>query len=57
MSTEARDNMLATLRRSLGVTGREAPRRDAVRARIDAARPGVIPARASTTNTTKDEMF
>ena len=45
MSTEARDNMLATLRRSLGVTGREAPRRDAVRARIDAARPGVIPAR------------
>ena len=45
MSTEARDGVLGTIRRSLGVTGREAPRRDAVAARIETARPGLIPAR------------
>ena len=57
MSTEARDNMLATLRRSLGVTGREAPRRDAVRARIDAARPGVIPARGQLDAAARAALF
>ncbi len=57
MSTEARDNMLATLRRSLGVTGREAPRRDAVRARIDAARPGVIPARGQIDAAARADLF
>lgn len=43
--SEARDTVLGTIRRSLGVTGREAPRRDAVDGRIAAARPGVVPAR------------
>lgn len=43
--SDARDAVLGTIRRSLGVTGREAPRRDAVAARIAAARPGVVPAR------------
>ena len=43
--SEARDTVLGTIRRSLGVTGREASRRDAVAARIAAARPGVVPAR------------
>ncbi|WP_237477652.1 LutC/YkgG family protein [Lichenibacterium dinghuense] len=42
---DARGAVLGTIRRSLGVTGREAPRRDAVAARIAAARPGVVPAR------------
>jgi L-lactate dehydrogenase complex protein LldG len=37
--------VLGTIRRSLGVTGREATRRDTVAARIAAARPGVVPAR------------
>ena len=57
MSTEARDNMLATLRRSLGVTGQEAPRRDAVRARIDAARAGVIPARGQIDAAARAALF
>ncbi len=57
MNTEARDNMLATLRRSLGVTGQEAPRRDAVRARIDAARPGVIPARGQIDAAARAALF
>ncbi|MGI3902805.1 MAG: LutC/YkgG family protein [Janthinobacterium lividum] len=43
--SESRDTVLGTIRRSLGVTGREAPRRDAVDGRIAAARPGVVPAR------------
>lgn len=36
---------MASIRRSLGVTGREAPRRTAVTNRIEAAPRGVIPAR------------
>lgn len=43
--SEAREVVLASIRRSLGVTGREEPRRAAVRARIAAAAPGVVPAR------------
>ena len=42
---DARATVLGTIRRSLGVTGREAPRRDGVAGRIAAARPGVVPAR------------
>jgi L-lactate dehydrogenase complex protein LldG len=41
----ARDLILATLRRSLGVTGNEAPRRAAVAARLAGHPAGVIPAR------------
>ena len=43
--TSARDDIFAKLRRSLHVSGEEAPRRAAVAARIAASSPGVIPAR------------
>ena len=43
--TSARDDIFANLRRSLHVTGDEAPRRAAVAARIAASAPGVIPMR------------
>lgn len=43
--TSARDDIFANLRRSLHVTGDEAPRRATVTARIAAAAPGVIPMR------------
>ncbi len=42
---EAREGVLASIRRSLGVTGQEAPRRAAVDARLAAAPRGVVPAR------------
>ena len=41
----ARDEILANIRASLGVTGAEAPRRLAVRERLAQAPSGVIPAR------------
>ena len=44
-SLSARDGMLAAIRRSLGVTGGEGPRRAAVEARLAVAPRGVIPAR------------
>lgn len=43
--TSARDDIFANLRRSLHVTGDEAPRRAAVAARIAASAPGIIPKR------------
>ena len=43
--TSARDDILATVRRSLGVTGREPTRRDIVDERLRRAPKGVIPAR------------
>jgi L-lactate dehydrogenase complex protein LldG len=43
--TSARDDILATVRRSLGVTGREPTRRDIVDERLRRAPRGVIPAR------------
>jgi L-lactate dehydrogenase complex protein LldG len=43
--TGARDDILATVRRSLGVTGREPTRRDIVDERLRRAPKGVIPAR------------
>jgi L-lactate dehydrogenase complex protein LldG len=43
--TSARDDVLATVRRSLGVTGREPTRRDIVDERLRRAPRGVIPAR------------
>lgn len=42
----ARDDILGSIRRSLGVTGREAPRRMAVDERLERAPKGVIPQRA-----------
>lgn len=55
--TQARDSVLATIRRSLGVTGREAPRRDSVDARLAAARPGVIPARGQLDEGARTDLF
>lgn len=43
--SEARDEIFANIRRSLGVTGREAPRRTVVEERLDRAPKGLIPAR------------
>jgi L-lactate dehydrogenase complex protein LldG len=43
--TTARDDILATIRRSLGVTGKEATRRDIVAERLRRTPKGVIPAR------------
>ncbi len=54
---EARGTVLGTIRRSLGVTGREAPRRDAVAARIAAARPGVVPARGRLPDADRVALF
>ena len=44
----ARDQILGTIRRSLGVTGKEAPRRAIIAERFARHPSGVIPARAST---------
>ncbi len=41
----ARDDILSTIRRSLGVTGAEAPRLAAVRERLASAPRGLVPAR------------
>lgn len=43
--TTARDDVFGTIRRSLGVTGRERPRRQVVDERLRAAPKGLIPAR------------
>ena len=55
--SESRDTVLGTIRRSLGVTGREAPRRDSVDGRIAAARPGVIPARGQLPEAERLKLF
>lgn len=41
----ARDSVMASIRRSLGVTGQEAPRRSAVDARLASSPRGIVPAR------------
>ena len=41
----ARDEIFASVRRSLGVTGKELPRQEAVRERIAKAPRGIVPAR------------
>ncbi|GBD49537.1 LutC/YkgG family protein [Methylopila sp. Yamaguchi] len=46
-SLSAREQVLATIRRSLGVTGQEAPRRFAVAERLKVHPSGVLPARAT----------
>lgn len=43
--TSARDTVLGTVRRSLGVTGAEAPRHGAVKARLAGHPAGVVPGR------------
>ncbi|SDR52154.1 L-lactate dehydrogenase complex protein LldG [Rhizobiales bacterium GAS191] len=55
--SSARDDILATMRRSLGVSGTEAPRRAAVEDRLARAPKGVIPKRAEVTGAECLELF
>ncbi|MBV9753192.1 MAG: lactate utilization protein [Hyphomicrobiales bacterium] len=53
----ARDEILATLRRSLGVNGVEAPRRAAVEDRLARSPSGVIPKRSQVTGAERLALF
>jgi L-lactate dehydrogenase complex protein LldG len=52
-----RDIILATVRRSLGVTGAEAPRRTAFEDRLALARAGVVPVRGQGDNAARVATF
>jgi L-lactate dehydrogenase complex protein LldG len=53
----ARDSILASIRRSLGVTGEEAPRRKVVADRLRDHPPGVIPARGQLPPAARIKLF
>src|SRR5262245_66405523 len=53
----ARDTILASIRRSLGVSGREGPRRAAVAARLKEHPVGVVPARGKLPPKERIELF
>jgi L-lactate dehydrogenase complex protein LldG len=53
----ARDEIFATIRRSLGVTGREAPRRQIVQDRIERAPKGTIPVRGQVSGEERMAVF
>lgn len=53
----ARDHVLMSIRRSLGVTGREAPRRKAVADRIAGHPLGVVPVRGRATRKERVALF
>src|SRR5258708_16120407 len=53
----ARDIILASIRRSLGVSGREAPRRKAVADRLREHPEGVVPARGKLAPKARAELF
>jgi L-lactate dehydrogenase complex protein LldG len=53
----ARDLVLATVRRALGVTGAEAPRGAAVAARLAGHPPGVVPARGQLPPAARSDLF
>ena len=55
--TTARDTVLATVRRSLGVSGAEAPRREAVAARLARHPAGVVPARGQLPDAERVGLF
>jgi L-lactate dehydrogenase complex protein LldG len=55
--TTARDDILANIRRSLGVTGSEAPRRANVATRLENAPRGLIPARGQLAPAARVAMF
>jgi L-lactate dehydrogenase complex protein LldG len=55
--TEARDEILSNIRRSLRVSGKEAPRRSAVHARLSGVPRGVIPARGQLDRKGRIELF
>jgi len=53
----ARDTILASIRRSLGVSGREAPRRKAVADRLREHPGGIVPARGRLAPKARAELF
>lgn len=55
--TAPRDTILATVRRSLGVTGLEAPRRLEVASRLAGHRAGVVPARGQLAPRERVDLF
>ncbi len=55
--SNARAEIFANIRRSLGVTGTEAPRRDAVDDRIERAPKGLIPGRGQVTGSERIALF
>lgn len=55
--TSAREDILANIRRSLGVTGSEAPRRANVTTRLENAPRGIIPARGQLDPAGRVAMF
>jgi L-lactate dehydrogenase complex protein LldG len=57
MAMAARDTILASIRRSLGVTGEEAPRRKVVADRLRDHPPGVIPARGQLPPAARIKLF
>jgi L-lactate dehydrogenase complex protein LldG len=55
--SEARAEILSSIRRALGVTGTEAPRRQSVEDRLDHAPKGVVPARGQGDGPARKEIF
>jgi len=53
----AREDILSNIRRSLGVTGREAPRVSAVQERLRSAPRGVMPARGQVSGAERAALF
>ena len=53
----AREDILSNIRRSLGVTGREAPRISAVQERLKSAPRGVVPARGQVSGADRVALF
>ena len=56
-STTARDDIIANIRRSLGVKGREAPRRHVVEDRLARAPRGIVPERGQLSGDALISMF
>ena len=55
--TSARDDILSTIRRSLGVTGREAPRRGVVEGRLSGHPRGLVPQRGQLDGADRVALF
>ncbi len=55
--SDARDEVLATIRRSLGVTGREAPRAKTVADRLASRPRGIVPARGQLDEAGRTALF
>ncbi|MGL4325695.1 MAG: LutC/YkgG family protein [Beijerinckiaceae bacterium] len=55
--SSARDEIFSTLRRSLGVTGQEAPRRSVVEQRLERAPKGLIPKRGQVAGQERVDLF